>query len=416
LNLEAPERSLRCSSDELSPSREQSRDAARLARDAPRVLVALDTNTAWSRGTLRGFMEPAHERGWTVLHYDSDTDLNWLMHEWKPSAVVIGPEFDMQAMGGFPTVEIVSVITDRSSMGIASVCLDEEAIATRAAEHLLGTGLKAVSAFRLDESAFALAREQAFVARARAAGVRVAGAWGSEGMSPAQRRENPEAMLAWLRALPRPCGIFTCTDGWGRTVARYARVAGLRVPEDIALIGVDNDASECELMAPPLSSVPVPWAEVGQKAAKLVHLALSGKSLEPKRVVVSPLAVVARRSSDVLAVDDGLVSRAVAWIRANAERRLTVGMVVAAVKTGRQRLERAFRRALDRTIQEEIRRSHVDVARRLLETTGVELRQIAQRSGFTNATLLNLAFQRELGMAPGAYRRQMQQALSGTND
>ena len=199
-------------------------------------------------------------------------------------------------------------------------------------------------------------------------------------------------------------------------MARYARVAGLRVPEDIALVGVDNDTSECELMSPPLSSVPVPWTEVGQNAAKLVHRALSGKSLDAQRIVVSPLAVVARRSSDVLAVDDGLVSKAVAWIRANAERRLTVGMVVQTVKSGRQRLERAFRRVLDRTIQEEIRRSHVDVARRLLETTHVELKQIAQQSGFTNATLLNLAFQRELGMAPGAYRRRMQHALCGVND
>jgi LacI family transcriptional regulator len=259
-----------------------------------------------------------------------------------------------------------------------------------------------------------VAREQAFIERARAAGVRVVAGWA--GTSAAERRENPAAMLSWLRALPKPCGIFTCTDGWGRAVARYARVAGLRMPEDIALVGVDNDTSECELMSPQLSSVPVPWVEVGKNAAKLVQHALAGKSLHAQRVVVSPLAVVVRRSSDVLAVDDGLVSKAVTWIRANAERRLTVGMVVQAVESGRQRLERAFRRVLDRTIQEEIRRSHVDVARRLLETTEVELRQIARQSGFTNATLLNLAFQRELGMAPGAYRRRMQQALCGVHD
>jgi len=378
------------------------------------VLVALDTNTAWSRGTLRGFMESAHERGWTVLHYDTDTDLTWLVHEWKPSAIVIGPEVDPSTTSALSVPHVVSVIADRCSVGVASVCLDEQAIASQAAEHLLATGLKTVSTYRADESGFALAREQAFIARARGAGVRVAPGW--RGESSRERRENPAALLTWLRELPKPCGIFTGTDYWGRAVARYARVAGLRMPEDVALVGVDNDSAECELMSPQLSSVSVPWIEVGKSAASLVHGALSGKSPAVPRVVVAPLAVVARRSSDVLAVDDELVSTAVAWIRANAERRLTVSMVVQAAHSGRQRLERAFRRVLGRTIQEEIRRSHVDIARRLLETTRAELPEIAQQSGFTNAALLNLAFQRELGMPPGAYRRRMQRALGNADD
>jgi len=377
---------------------------------APRVLVALDTCTAWSRGTLRGFMECGRERGWIVLHYDADADLNWLVREWRAQAIVIGPHAPSEAVSMLAVSSTVSVIADRSSVGIGSVCLDEGAIGVRAAEHLLATGIKVVSTFRRDDSSSALARAQAFLARARAAGIRLVDGWSCA--SPVAGRESPQAMLAWLRALPKPCGIFTGTDYGGRTVVRHARIAGLRIPEDIALVGVDNDTAECELMSPPLSSVPIPWVEVGKSAAALVHQILSGKSLEPRRVVIGPLAVVARRSSDVLAVDDDLVSEAVTWIRANAERRLTVGMVVEAAKSGRQRLERAFRRVLDRTIQEEIRRSHVDIARRLLETTRAELAEIARQSGFTNAALLNLAFQRELGMAPGTYRRRMQQILS----
>ena len=384
------------------------------AQGAPRVLVALDTNTAWSRGTLRGFMEPAHERGWAVLHYDADTDLSWLVDEWQPAAIVIGPSVEAAPASALRTSKIVSVLADRSSVGIPSVCLDEQAIGAHAAEHLLATGLKTVSTFRLDAVSFALAREQAFVERARSAGMHVAEGWG--GAPSAAQREHPTAIQAWLRALPKPCGIFTCSDYWGRAVARSASAAGLRIPEDIALVGVDNDAVECELMSPPLSSVLLPWLEVGKTLANLVQLVLNGKSLDPPRLVVAPLAVVPRRSSDVLAVDDHLVSQAVAWIRAHAERRLTVSAVVQAVQSRRQRLERAFRRVLGRTIQEEIRRSHVDVARRLLETTRAELPEVAQQSGFTNAALLNLAFQRELGMAPGAYRRRMQQALCTVND
>src|SRR6185436_6301819 len=119
----------------------------------------------------------------------------------------------------------------------------------------LATGLRHVSTFRYDASPFAVARERAFVERARTMGARTSPGWGSDEYPASVRHEDPAAMAAWLRALPKPCGVFTCTDGWGRTVARYAHAAGLRVPEDLALVGADNDMLECELMAPPLSSV-----------------------------------------------------------------------------------------------------------------------------------------------------------------
>jgi LacI family transcriptional regulator len=223
-------------------------------------------------------------------------------------------------------------------------------------------------------------------------------------------------MVAWLRALPKPCGIFTCTDSWGRVVARYAREASLRVPEDLALVGADNDVLECELISPPLSSVMIPWEEVGRNAATLVRLALGNQRIARRRVVVSPVTVVARRSSDVLAVDDALVATAVAWIRDHADRRLTVAMVAHAVGGGRQRLERRFRRALDRTIQDEIRRAHVETAKHWLATTRASMPEVAKRSGFSSASLLSVAFRREVGMPPGAYRRRVQKRFGRSDD
>jgi LacI family transcriptional regulator len=385
-----------------------------LATD-PRVLVALSTGPAWSRGVLRGFMAAAQQCGWMPLHYHPSADLNRLAQEWAPAAAVIGPEPTPASLGLLAPVSLVSVMSDRSADRIASVCLDEEAIAQLALEHLLATGLEHLSTFRLDESPSAQARERAFIQRARAAGVKISVGWGSDDAL-AQRGEDAAATLAWLRDLPKPCGVFTCTDSWGRTLARYARVARLRVPEDLALVGADNDVLECELTAPLLSSVMIPWQEVGIGAAKLVHDALAGRSIAGKRLVISPVAVVARRSSDVLAVEDALVAKAVRWIRSNAERRVTVPMVARAVGGGRQRLERRFRKALDRSVLEEIRRAHVDIAKRLLATTEAGLSEVAKQSGFTNAALLSVAFHRELGMPPGAYRRSLRHELGNTSE
>jgi LacI family transcriptional regulator len=375
---------------------------------ARRVLVVLGTEAAWSRGILRGFMAAAHEHDWTLLHYHPASSLDWLVEQWAPAAAVIGPELGPEAIARLAPAALVSVTVDRSADHIASVCLDEEGIAALALEHLLATGLRHVANFRFDESPFAVARDRAFVEQARAAGAQVAAGWGSDDYTPPERGERPEAIVAWLRALPRPCGIFTGTDGWGRVVARYAREAGLRVPEDLALVGADNDVLECELTSPPLSSVMIPWQEVGRNAATLVRLALGNQPIAGRRVMVSPIAVATRRSSDVFAVDDTLVASAVAWIREHADRHLTVTMVARAVGGGRQRLERRFRRALDRTIQDEIRRAHVDAAKHWLATMDAGMTEVAKRSGFTNASLLNVAFRRETGMPPGAYRRRVQ--------
>jgi LacI family transcriptional regulator len=395
----------------------------------PRVLIVLDTVAAWSRGILRGFMSAAHERGWTLLHYSTLVDLNWVADEWAPDVVVIGPGVHSASLGLLSRALLVSVTVDRSAERIASVCLDEEAIGTLAFRHLLSTGVSHVTTCRYNDAPFAVARERAFVECARAAGIKVAVGWGSTDALPLNWAEDPavprvmpmesmrpSAMTAWLRALPKPCGIFTCTDGWARPVVRCTRVAGLRVPEDIALVGADNDALECELMAPPLSSVMIPWLEVGKSAAKLVHLALSGEAIAGKRVVISPLAVMPRRSSAILAIDDSLVAGAVRWIRANIDRRLTVTMVARAVGSARQRLERRFRRVLDRTVKDEIRRAHVEAARELLGTTPAGLAEVAKRSGFTSAALLNVAFRRELGMPPGVYRRRVRQQISGASE
>ena len=199
-------------------------------------------------------------------------------------------------------------------------------------------------------------------------------------------------------------------------MARYAREAGLRVPEDLALVGADNDVLECELISPPLSSVMVPWEEVGRNAATLVRLALGNQPIARRRIAVSPIAVAARRSSQVLAVDDALVASAVAWIREHADQRLTVTMVARAVGGGRQRLERRFRRALDRTIQDEIRRAHVEAAKHWLATTDLGMAEVAKRSGFTSASLLSVAFRREIGMPPGAYRRRVQKQSGRAED
>jgi LacI family transcriptional regulator len=386
------------------------------AVDSPRVLTILNMGTAWSREVLRGFVAAAHQQRWTVLHYPPPVDLVALVHKFAPSALLIGPDSGKVPFAALAEIPIVSVALDLSAEKIVSVCPDDDRVGVLALEHLIATGLRHVSTFRLDASQFGVARERAFVARALKAGAQVAVGWGSEGAPPPGQGDDAEGIITWLLGLPKPCGVLTCADHWARIVARYIRLAGLRVPEDIALVGVDNDLLECELLAPPLSSVVVPWRELGNHAAKLVQRLLRGQPIERERWLASPLDVAARRSSEVFAIDDALVAQAVRWIRQNAHRHLSVPLVAAAVGGGRKRLERRFRRSLDRTVQEEIRRARVETAKKLLQMSRAGLVEIAKQSGFSNASLLSVAFKREVGMPPGVYRRRIHETLTAAND
>jgi hypothetical protein len=183
-----------------------------------RVFVALITDGAWSRGILRGFTTAAHEHDWALLHYHPATNLDRIANEWAPDAAVVGPELGPTSLIKLAPAAIVSVTVDRSADGVLSVCVDDERVA--ALDHLLAAGLRNVTSFRFDDLPFSITRERAFVEQARAAGAHVAAGWGTAEVTPCRKGEEPVAMTAWLRGLPKPCGVFTCADGWARTVVR----------------------------------------------------------------------------------------------------------------------------------------------------------------------------------------------------
>jgi LacI family transcriptional regulator len=372
-----------------------------------RVLVVLDAAAAWSRGILMGFAALAKERNWTILHYHPTSNLTWLLEEWEPRVVVLPPAYAGVLPSRIRGRTLIAVNHDRSAEGIASVCLDERRIAQLAATHLLETGLRQFAVFRFERSPFAVAREEAFVAAVTASGGRVLPGWWSDDPALARQSEVGDELVKWLTGLPKPCGLFACTDSWTRVVARYCQVANLKIPEQLALVGVDNDVIDCEFAAPSLSSVAIPWRQMGASVAQLVARALDGENIAGCRLEVEPVDVVVRRSSEIFAVSDPVVRRAVEWIESQASTRFSVPKVAKSVGVTRQTLERRFRAVLGRTVLQEVRRAHLQLAKRLLASTTHELSRVAKESGFASSSQLSVVFSKELGMPPGTYRRRL---------
>ena len=213
-------------------------------------------------------------------------------------------------------------------------------------------------------------------------------------------------MLAgWLGRLPTPVALMAANDDRGRKVLQAGVTAGLQVPEDIAVVGVDDDDLVCELSAPPLSSVALDLEGAGYQAAELLDGLMSGRIEGFHELLVDPLWVVTRRSTDVVAQGDRDVATSLAFIRDNAHRPIGVTAVVNQTDLSRRALERRFTQAVGRTIREEIVRCRLERAKRLLLQTELPTHRVAEASGFGNFKPMARAFRREEDVSPGEFRR-----------
>ncbi|HAU38978.1 MAG TPA: XylR family transcriptional regulator [Phycisphaerales bacterium] len=212
-----------------------------------------------------------------------------------------------------------------------------------------------------------------------------------------------DRLAAWLEALPKPVGLMATSDNRGQCAIQICREIGLNVPEKVAVVGVDNDELVCESSMPPLSSVIQAGEQIGWEAARLLDRRMAGKR-SPEKVLVPPQGIFTRRSSDILAIDDPIVSQAVLYIRAHSNQPIQVSDVLENVLVSRRSLERRFLRVLNRTPAQEIRMAHLSRAKELLVGTNIPISEVAQQAGFTQAGHLSTAFREEMGMTPTEFR------------
>lgn len=213
-----------------------------------------------------------------------------------------------------------------------------------------------------------------------------------------------QAMTAWLSSLERPTGLFVCNDIRGQQVLNVCRSISIAVPDDIAIIGVDDDDAICPLTDPPLSSVRPNAEQVGYRAAEILFAVISGKPAPTATEYVPPLRVVPRLSTQVSAVEDREVARVCRFIREHACGGINVNDVAKFTALSRRQLERRFRAELDRTPHQEITIVQVARVQQLLRETEMTLEQMTPLAGYAHKESLSAVFKRETGETPGEYR------------
>jgi LacI family transcriptional regulator len=301
---------------------------------------------------------------------------------------------------------IVSVHLKEHIAGFPYIDTNGIRIGQMAADHLLERGFRHLGFCGFDHLHWSRSRCQNFVRRVAEAGFEA-----HVYKQPKSRRsrswEKEQTLIAeWLSSVPKPVGVMACNDDRGRQVTEACKTVGLRVPEEVAVIGADNDDLVCELSDPPLSSVALNVERGGYEAAELLDRLMHGEKMAGQSIIVQPTHVVARQSTDILAVEDQEVAYAVRFIRDHARQPVQVSEVAEAVGLSRRALQQRFRTVLKRTVYDEIRRARMRLVAEMLAETNLAIYQISEVLGYSGLSKLSRAFQRETGMSPVAYRRQ----------
>lgn len=374
------------------------------------VAVLVETETTWGARVIRGIAHFAekHTR-WHLLIDPRDHEQRSAIPEgWNGDGIIARistrTQFQHIKEKSLPVVNVDDVFEGLKNVG--AVITDEAERARLALEHFVARGFRKFAYFAPPSNRYSKNRGDAFVRAAIEQGYEcheyLPGyrAGRKIGWAEQQRRVN-----RWLASLPRPVAILAVDAHHARQLAEICHFGGVRVPDDVAILAGDTDDLLCEVSTPPLSSVSVACERIGHEAAAMLHRMMNGQKPPTEPLLIPPHGVVSRQSTDVLAIDDPAVVRALRYIRTHAHHGIVVDDILREVPISRRSLEIQFRSYLGRSPAEEIRRVRLERGKQLLGRRELSITEIAMACGFSNATRFGVAFRKSFGTTPRAFRK-----------
>ncbi len=324
---------------------------------------------------------------------------NWEMDSFEGDGVIANILDDKTAeqIARFD-VPVVQINSNRVLPNSAVVETNDDETAELASNYLIGRGFRSFAAY-CDEL-WITPRIQRFPKLIEEAGYECP-LWVMKGVSYGQTIAR---LTEQLKQRPKPIACFANNDVLAKHILDAARRLRLSVPDDVAVLGCENNELICESSPIPLSSIDMNFAKLGYEAARRMDQLIDGAALSDEALIVPPVGIVSRASTDVTAIAHHKVRQAVIYIRENVQHGITVDDVLVEVKMSRPGLDKAFRKHLGWLPGEEIRRTRMRIAKRLLTETDQKITTIASACGYTNENALYTAFRREFGVSPGEYR------------
>ena len=359
----------------------------------PHVALLIETSREYGRGLLRGVSNYHKEFGPWSIYFETQglgSRPPYWLKDWRGDGILARIDDRRMADALLETsVPVVDVRGALEDLPFPFVGLDNRPIAKLGFEHLERCGLRhfAFCGTPKGDNPNQDRRCQYFAELVEATGRNCDVFLGRTTRSRRNTWEQAqEALVNWLVDLPKPVGIMTCNDDRGHHVLDACRRAGLRVPDAVAVVSVDNDTHLCNLCTPALSSIDTNPSRIGYEAAALLTSLMKGDPAPKEPIYLgSPRGLVPRQSTEVFAVDDPDVADAIRFIRSNATQGIRVSDVVEVARNAPTMLERKVKKVLGHTIKAEIDRIKLDKAKLLLQETDFAISQISNQCGFTGA-------------------------------
>ncbi|MFN3190000.1 MAG: substrate-binding domain-containing protein [Aureliella sp.] len=378
------------------------------------VALLVESSRSYGRGVLRGIARYSRTLGnWSILHEEMTIDdpvPRWMCESQIDGVIARVDEPIVEPLRGLQ-VPIVDVRCRHLFDNMPQVETDDRKVAEMAFEHLWQRGFRRFAFSGYQGAHYSENRLRSFRELVKSVDCPLSiFEVSNENRYQLTRIEkmgvvDDSGFTSWLSELAPPIGLFACNDIRGQQVLNACRQLNVKVPDDLGVIGVDDDDTVCPLSDPPLSSVRPNAEEVGYRAAQTLASMMRGQPIHTQVEYVSPIGVTQRLSTQVVAVDDRIVARACQFIRENVVHGINVERVVDHVQVSRRQLERRFREALGRTPHDELTAVQIEKVKQLLVESDLSLERIAPLAGYSHKERLAAVFKRETNETPGAYRK-----------
>lgn len=370
-----------------------------------KIILLLETSREFGRELLKGIARYSKLHGpWSF--YLEPRGLKSSVpriKNWKADGIIMRNSVISSDLIKLKLPTVLCLHETRRLKHLPVVVTDSRVITNLASEHLLNRGMKNFAFCGFDSLEWSNERRECFTERISEAGFKV-NIYKNSAKSVSWDKEQI-LLKKWLAKLPKPVGILACNDDRGQQVLEACKLARLNVPEDVAVIGVDNDPIICGFCDPPLTSIALNTEHAGYAVAELLDKLMKGEPMNGQEIKVTATHVVRRQSTDIVFVEDEAVSNAVKYIRQNSKNKIRVNDVVAQTCLSRRSLESRFRKQIHRSIQEEIRRVRTDLITQMLIETNLSISEITAMFNFTDVEHISRYFKKEKGLGLREFRK-----------
>jgi LacI family transcriptional regulator len=361
---------------------------------------------------INGVLRYAGEHGcnWTYITAPESLALSVLdLRGWRGDGIIAALNTPAEATCAKSlSLPVVNISGTLPKSPVPRVIVDSRVVGELAAEHLIERGFQEFAYYGLRSVAYSVVRQEGFEARLAQARLRNT----SLLMPPTYRarsmewRDQQRKLVQWLGRLSKPVGLFAVTDYRARQALDACRQVGLRVPQQVAVIGVDNEEVICAHVQPKLTSVARNNQLEGYRAAAMLDQLIRRKPVPSPEESIPPLGVVSRESTETVAFQDPRLCEAIDFLNNHIAAPLGVQELASHVGVSRRWMEYAFREALGESPYQYIRRRRLKMAQRLLEKNDrAKIYEVAQLTGFSSAKQFSMAFSQEFGASPREYQR-----------